>query len=128
MIEPYLRFEGQPGEQWTMFLRDPAGNALEFKAFADDGRRLRPLSDGAMTIIDFSPTIRDGLVTDPGLPAPVITEHLTGAPSPLRPDRSPPSIAWNLAWVSASSASAGPCQPTMPPPAHNRARCRSSES
>jgi extradiol dioxygenase family protein len=36
VIEPYVRFEGQPGEQWTMFLRDPAGNALEFKAFADD--------------------------------------------------------------------------------------------
>jgi extradiol dioxygenase family protein len=35
-IEPYLRFEGEPGEQWTMFVRDPAGNALEFKAFADD--------------------------------------------------------------------------------------------
>jgi extradiol dioxygenase family protein len=38
VIEPYVRFEGQPGEQWTMFLRDPAGNALEFKAFADDGQ------------------------------------------------------------------------------------------
>src|SRR5262245_5249645 len=31
-----LRDAGHPGEQWTMFLRDPAGNALEFKAFADD--------------------------------------------------------------------------------------------
>jgi extradiol dioxygenase family protein len=38
VIEPYLRFAGQPGEQWTMFLRDPAGNALEFKAFADDAQ------------------------------------------------------------------------------------------
>lgn len=38
VIEPYVRFEGQPGEQWTMFLRDPAGNALEFKAFADDAQ------------------------------------------------------------------------------------------
>jgi len=38
VIEPYLRFEGQTGEQWTMFLLDPAGNALEFKAFADDGQ------------------------------------------------------------------------------------------
>jgi len=37
-IEPYTRFEGQPGEQATMFLRDPSGNALEFKAFADMGR------------------------------------------------------------------------------------------
>jgi uncharacterized protein len=38
VIEPYVRFEGQPGEQWTMFLLDPAGNALEFKAFADDAQ------------------------------------------------------------------------------------------
>lgn len=38
VIEPYLRFEGQAGEQKTMFIRDPAGNALEFKAFADDGQ------------------------------------------------------------------------------------------
>jgi hypothetical protein len=38
VIEPYLRFAGQAGEQWTMFLRDPAGNALEFKAFADDAQ------------------------------------------------------------------------------------------
>lgn len=35
-IPPTTRFTGQPGEQRTMFLRDPAGNALEFKAFADD--------------------------------------------------------------------------------------------
>lgn len=33
VIEPYIRFEGQPGEQATCFLFDPAGNALEFKAF-----------------------------------------------------------------------------------------------
>jgi extradiol dioxygenase family protein len=38
VIEPYVRFEGQTGEQWTMFLYDPAGNALEFKAFADDSQ------------------------------------------------------------------------------------------
>ncbi|MEU0496542.1 VOC family protein [Mycobacterium sp. NPDC006124] len=38
VIEPYLRFAGLPGEQWTMFLLDPAGNALEFKAFADDSQ------------------------------------------------------------------------------------------
>ncbi|HUF96845.1 MAG TPA: VOC family protein [Ilumatobacter sp.] len=38
VIEPYLRFEGEVGEQWTMFLFDPAGNALEFKAFADDSQ------------------------------------------------------------------------------------------
>ncbi len=35
VIEPTVRFEGQPGEQATMFLLDPAGNALEFKAMAD---------------------------------------------------------------------------------------------
>ena len=38
VIEPYVRFEGQPGEQATMFLLDPCGNALEFKAFADMSR------------------------------------------------------------------------------------------
>jgi extradiol dioxygenase family protein len=38
VIEPYLRFAGLPGEQWTMFLRDPAGNALEFKAFRDESQ------------------------------------------------------------------------------------------
>jgi extradiol dioxygenase family protein len=38
VIEPYVRFEGQKGEQWTMFLLDPAGNALEFKAFSDDSQ------------------------------------------------------------------------------------------
>lgn len=35
-IEPQIRFRGQPGEQATMFFCDPSGNALEFKAFADD--------------------------------------------------------------------------------------------
>ena len=35
VIEPYIRFEGQAGEQATMFLLDPCGNALEFKAFRD---------------------------------------------------------------------------------------------
>ena len=35
VIEPYTRFEGEVGEQSTMFFLDPAGNALEFKAFAD---------------------------------------------------------------------------------------------
>jgi extradiol dioxygenase family protein len=38
VIEPYVRFEGDKGEQWTMFLLDPAGNALEFKAFADESQ------------------------------------------------------------------------------------------
>ena len=35
-IAPHIRFVGQPGEQATMFFTDPSGNALEFKAFADD--------------------------------------------------------------------------------------------
>ncbi|MCK0160585.1 VOC family protein [Allomuricauda sp. F6463D] len=35
VIEPYIRFKGEPGEQATMFFLDPAGNALEFKAFRD---------------------------------------------------------------------------------------------
>ncbi len=38
VIEPHTRFAGQPGEQSTMFFYDPAGNALEFKAFADPGQ------------------------------------------------------------------------------------------
>jgi len=35
IIEPYVRFKGEPGEQGTMFFIDPSGNALEFKAFKD---------------------------------------------------------------------------------------------
>jgi len=35
VIEPYLRFPGEPAEQWTMFFHDPAGNAMEFKALTD---------------------------------------------------------------------------------------------
>jgi len=35
VVEPHVRFAGQPGEQATLFLLDPSGNALEFKAFAD---------------------------------------------------------------------------------------------
>jgi uncharacterized protein len=37
-IEPYIRFKGETGEQATMFFKDPSGNALEFKAFSDDGQ------------------------------------------------------------------------------------------
>lgn len=36
IIPPQVRFKGQPGEQATLFFLDPSGNALEFKAFADD--------------------------------------------------------------------------------------------
>ncbi|MEO6973556.1 MAG: VOC family protein, partial [Rhodoferax sp.] len=35
VIEPHIRFQGQVGEQATMFFLDPCGNAIEFKAFAD---------------------------------------------------------------------------------------------
>jgi len=37
-IEPYVRFRGEPGEQATMFFRDPSGNAIEMKAFEDLGQ------------------------------------------------------------------------------------------
>ena len=40
VIEPYVRFKGQPGEQATMFLLDPSGNALEFKAFRNIAEQL----------------------------------------------------------------------------------------
>ncbi len=38
VIEPQIRFEGMAGQQHTMFLLDPSGNALEFKAFVDDAQ------------------------------------------------------------------------------------------
>jgi len=38
LINPRTRFKGQSGEQSTMFLLDPSGNALEFKSFADDSQ------------------------------------------------------------------------------------------
>lgn len=38
VIEPYVRFRGQAGEQATMFFHDPSGNAIEMKAFADLGQ------------------------------------------------------------------------------------------
>ncbi|MDT8328899.1 MAG: VOC family protein [Roseovarius sp.] len=37
VIAPTVRFEGEPGEQWTMFFCDPSGNPLELKGFADMG-------------------------------------------------------------------------------------------
>ena len=40
VIEPHIRFANKPGEQATMFLFDPSGNALEFKAFRDIARQL----------------------------------------------------------------------------------------
>ena len=42
VIEPHTRFAGEAGEQSTMFVLDPAGNALEFKAFADDSMIFAP--------------------------------------------------------------------------------------
>ena len=38
IIEPYVRFEGEIGEQATMFFLDPSGNALEFKSFKDSSQ------------------------------------------------------------------------------------------
>jgi len=38
LIEPQVRFKGEAGEQSTMFVLDPSGNALEFKAFAEDAQ------------------------------------------------------------------------------------------
>ncbi|MDJ0836502.1 MAG: VOC family protein [Acidobacteriota bacterium] len=38
LIEPYIRFRGEPGEQATLFLTDPSGNGLEFKSFKNPGR------------------------------------------------------------------------------------------
>ena len=40
LIEPHVRFQGQPGEQATMFLLDPSGNALEFKSFKNIATQL----------------------------------------------------------------------------------------
>ena len=41
LIQPQLRFQGQPGEQATLFLRDPSGNAIEVKSFFDDASVFR---------------------------------------------------------------------------------------
>lgn len=38
IVEPYLRFQGRAGEQGTLFIKDPSGNALEFKTFRDIGQ------------------------------------------------------------------------------------------
>ncbi len=36
IVRPYIRYQGQVGEQWTMFFLDPSGNPIEFKAFTND--------------------------------------------------------------------------------------------
>jgi len=41
LIGPYVRWEGEPGEQATMFVLDPSGNGLEFKSFADEDATFR---------------------------------------------------------------------------------------
>ena len=46
IVGPRVRFEGRPGEQATLFIRDPSGNALEFKAFADLSRLFAPQAEG----------------------------------------------------------------------------------
>jgi len=38
LVEPHIRFRGEPGEQATLFVTDPSGNALEFKSFKDIAR------------------------------------------------------------------------------------------
>ena len=47
VVEPHRRFQGTAGEQATCFLRDPAGNALEFKGFADPDGQLFATDSGA---------------------------------------------------------------------------------
>jgi len=42
IVEPYLRFNGEPGEQGTFFVKDPAGNAIEFKAFRNEEQIFEP--------------------------------------------------------------------------------------
>ncbi len=49
-IAPHIRFKGQAGEQATMFFRDPSGNALEFKAFADDAMLFATDEPGETTL------------------------------------------------------------------------------
>ncbi len=44
LIEPHIRFKGEIGEQATLFIRDPSGNALEFKSFQDMSRLFAPES------------------------------------------------------------------------------------
>jgi extradiol dioxygenase family protein len=52
LIEPRVRFAGLPGEQSTFFVRDPWGNALEFKAFADPAALFRVASSSPGSVAD----------------------------------------------------------------------------
>lgn len=49
IIEPYIRFAGEPGEQGTMFFSDPSGNMLEFKGFRDIERDLFATGNGEIS-------------------------------------------------------------------------------
>lgn len=42
ILAPQVRFKGAPGEQWTMFFRDPSGNPIEIKGFADESEIFTP--------------------------------------------------------------------------------------
>ena len=46
-IKPHIRYPGKIGEQATMFINDPSGNAIELKAFQDDNRLFATTKDGA---------------------------------------------------------------------------------
>ena len=46
-IKPHIRYPGKIGEQATMFIDDPSGNAIELKAFQDDSRLFATTKDGA---------------------------------------------------------------------------------
>ena len=62
VIAPRVRFRGQAGEQATFFLRDPSGNALEFKAFADPGRLFAgPGDDAVIKVFESSTICRPGV-------------------------------------------------------------------
>jgi hypothetical protein len=70
VIEPHRRFVGQPGEQWTMFLNDPAGNSLEFKAFADDTQIFAVDLQGEGVAPDLRNALADEAGPAPGAPRP----------------------------------------------------------
>lgn len=48
IVKPHLRFEGHPGEQWTMFFKDPSGNNLEFKAMTNPNNLFKKYDVGNM--------------------------------------------------------------------------------
>jgi hypothetical protein len=80
VIEPQIRFKGEPGEQATMFFLDPSGNALEFKAFADDSDGVREMSDVlAVSLADIEAAaarIAGHAVETPLIESPALNERL----------------------------------------------------